>query len=183
MATQLEINAYRARIFTQARKGTPVNPRGVPIAVANFLATQAMHESGKFTSNAFVKHNNLFGYTYSGSRYQTGPGLIADNGKPVAAYATLEDSVKELVDWLYRRVRDGKFPPLDTFRDTDQDLERYAELLKAAGYYGDSLQNYYAGLKRFFQKITPGAGSVGVGLLFAGAAICYIYRRDLFPGL
>lgn len=158
------------RIVNQARKGSDVNP-GLPGNLPAILLAQAKHETGNFTSNAFLRHNNLFGYSYvKGARYQQGPGLIADNGQPVAHYATLEDSVKELVDWLYRRVKEGKF----TFSQI-QTPEDYAAKIRQAGYYTDSLSNYTAGLKRFYKNI-PYFPFVGMILL---VSLFFIIRQKL----
>lgn len=173
MPTESQVNAISAGIFNQARAGTSVNPTGLPVDLANLVVAQARHETGNFTSNAFVRHNNAFGYSYvPGARYQTGPGLIADNGQPVASYATVQDSVKEIVDWIYRRLKEGKFPALSTIRTPEQ----YARLLKDAGYYGDTFANYSAALKRLFQAAS---GSVGIGLVAVVAAL-YYFRRQLF---
>lgn len=144
MATTQEIES---RVIKQARKGSDVNP-GLPGILPEILLAQAKHETGNFTSRAFRLHNNLFGYSYvPGARYQTGPGLIADNGQPVASYATIEDSVKEIIDWLYRRVKEGKF----TFPEI-QDPAAYAEKIRKAGYYTDTLENYRRGLLAFFRR-------------------------------
>jgi hypothetical protein len=162
------------RIYNQARKGTPYNP-GVPVDLANLLVAQAKHETGDFSSNAFKQYNNAFGYAYyGGSNYQTGQGLIADNGQPVAAYRSVEDSVNEMVDWIYRRSRDGKFPAdLSTISTPGQ----YVTYLKGAGYFGDSLQNYLSGLISWFKVITPAAaGSAGV-LFLVVAVILYFSRK------
>lgn len=161
------------RIYNQARKGTGYNP-GLPVDLANLVVAQAKHETGDFTSNAFLKHNNAFGYAYySGSNYQTGKGLIADNGQPVASYKTVEDSVKELIDWLNRRMREGKFPDLAAVHTPGD----YAAALKAAGYYGDTLANYARGLAAFFKVITP-AGGLGMVAILIGAAIYwYVNKR------
>lgn len=150
-------------IYKTARAGTNNNP-GLPPALAALVVAQAKHETGNFTSNFFKRYNNAFGYSYyPASPYQIGAGTVADNGLKIAAYAAVQDSVKELIDWLYRRVNDGKFPALDTITTP----EKYAGLLKSAGYYGDTLQNYTAGLKRFFfeHKTVAGAGLIAV--LFA----------------
>jgi hypothetical protein len=164
------------RIYNQARKGTPYNP-GVPVDLANLLVAQAKHETGDFTSNAFKRQNNAFGYAYyAGSNYQKDQGtdIISDNGKPVAEYASIEDSVNEIVDWIYRRSRAGQFPAdLSTIKTPAQ----YAGYLKSAGYFGDTLQNYLNGLVSWFKIITPAAaGSAGVVLLVL-AAVLYFYRK------
>jgi flagellum-specific peptidoglycan hydrolase FlgJ len=159
------------RIFNQALKGSNFN-KGLPPVLSSLLVAQAAHETGNFQSNFFKNYNNAFGYSYvPGGVYQSGAGTLADNGQPIAAYKTIEDSTKEVVDWIYRRVKEGKFPA-DLYTITTP--EQYAQLLKAANYYGDTLQNYAAGLKRFFTAVQsqlekPPAKAftlIAVGLLF-----------------
>jgi flagellum-specific peptidoglycan hydrolase FlgJ len=159
------------RIFNQAIKGTAINP-GLPPVLSSLLVAQSAHETGNFTSNLFKNFNNAFGYSYvPGGVYQKGAGTIADNGQPIAVYESIEDSTKEVIDWIYRRVKEGKFPA-DLFTITTP--EQYAQLLKASGFYADSLQNYTAGLKRFFTAVQSELGKppakiftlVALGLLF-----------------
>lgn len=160
------------RIYNEARKGSPYNP-GVSVDLANLIVAQARHETGDFTSNLFKKYNNAFGYAYySGSNYQTGKGTNADNGQPIAAYGSIEASVNELVDWLYRRMREGKVQDLSTIHTPAQ----YAQALKSAGYYGDTLQNYYNGLLSFFKVISPG---VNTAVILGLAAFLYIFRDNV----
>ena len=120
------------------------------------LVAQAKHETGNFTSNGFRLGNNAFGYSYvrGGAWQLPTPGRIADNGQPLAQYASVEDSTREVVDWIYRRVREGKFPS-DLASITSPD--KYALLLKQSGYYGDTLQNYSSGLRRFLADLVPEA--------------------------
>jgi len=161
---------YAQRIFVQARAGTPNNP-GFSDALASLLVAQARHETGDFKSNFFRNNNNAFGYAYySGSLYQTGAGGIADNGQPIAHYATIEDSTKEIIDWIWRRYRAGQFPEPSTIETPEQ----YAKALKAAKYYGDTLENYLRGLRAFFKPI---AAIQGAGLILAIVALAYLYKR------
>jgi len=138
------------RIFNQAKNGTAVNP-GLPATLSSLLIAQAAHETADFTSPFFRNYNNAFGYSYiPGARYQVGPGSLADNGTPIAVYNSLEDSVKEIIDWIYRRVADGKFPKdLSTITTPEQ----YATLLRNSGYFTDSATNYAAGIRSFFIQV------------------------------
>lgn len=161
------------RIFNQAVKGTDYN-KGLPNTLASLLIAQSKHETGNFTSSFFKKFNNAFGYSYfPGSNYQTGSiGPLADNGKPIADYWSLEDSVKEVIDWIYRRVNEGKFPKnLSDIKTPEQ----YAALLKSAGYYGDTLQNYTAGLKRFFIPVLEMIEKPAAGLGIAASLLLIWY--------
>lgn len=138
------MTATESIIYNTARAG------GIPAALSLLLIAQAKHETGNFTSNFFKQYNNAFGYSYvPGGKWQLpAGGSIADNGKPIAAYSTLANSVNEIVDWIKRRQNEGKFPAdLSTITGPDQ----YAQLLKSAGYYGDTLANYARGLRSFFE--------------------------------
>lgn len=162
---------YDDRIYAVARAGTSKNA-GLPDALARLMLAQSKHETGNYTSNLFRKYNNAFGYSYSGSQYQIAAGSNADNGLPIAAYSSIEDSARELVDYIYRRRAAGQFPALDTITTPEQ----YAALLKKVGYYGDTETNYLQGLKRWFTPVTVAAGG---GLLIVAAIAAYylLYRR------
>lgn len=151
MPTAVQIQSLMDRIYNASIAGTPTNPRGLPPALSNLVVSQARHETNNFTSNSFVKFNNGFGYKYTGNKWQSGMGVRSPEGDFYAAYANIENSTREIVDWIYRRMREGKFPAnLGDIRTPEQ----YATLLKNAGYYGDDLENYIAGLKRWLKKVT-----------------------------
>lgn len=162
--------SYDSVIYNTARAGSPVNP-GLPAALSYLLVAQAKHETGNFTSNFFRNYNNAFGYSYvPGGRYQSGPGTLADNGKEIAVYPDVKNSVYELIDWIYRRQKERKFPAdLSTIVTPEQ----YAALLKSAGYYGDTLVNYTNGLKKFFLDSPVAAG--GLSLMTISIIILAIY--------
>lgn len=158
-------------IYQTARAGSPVNP-GLPAALSYLLVAQAKHETGNFTSNFFKRYNNAFGYTYvPGGKYQSGAGTTADNGQPIAAYPDVKSSTYEIIDWIYRRRAEGKFP---SDLSTVTTPEQYATLLKNSGYYGDTLQNYLKGLKNFFSNNPAAAAGAGGLLLIAGALAVWL---------
>lgn len=168
MATLAE---YSDRVFKTARAGTPTNPDGLPPVLAALVVAQARHESNDFRSNHFKDSNNAFGYSWiQGAKWQIGPGGIADNNKPVAKYASLEDSVKEIVDYIYRRKKEGKFPDLSTITTPEQ----YAALLKKVGYYGDTLANYSKRLRELFDGLPSIAG---FGIMFLAAIIFWLIYK------
>lgn len=142
--------AIANKIYNTALGGSPVNP-GLPETLSKLLVAQSQHETGNWKHRFFTVGNNGFGYAYvKGAKYQLPKGGDnADNGIPIAEYPSVENSVYEVIDWIYRRRKEGKFPKdLSTIRTPEQ----YAELLKNAGYYGDTLTNYLRGLKSFFQR-------------------------------
>jgi uncharacterized FlgJ-related protein len=148
--TTSEIEASQ-RIYNQAIAGSDNNP-GLPATLANFLVGQSANETAGWTSDFFVNNNNCFGYSCdSGSQYQDGCSAgNADNGVQVGNYDSIEDSTKEIVDWIYRRVSDGKFPSdLTTITSADQ----YATLLKNAGYYQSAESSYAANISAWLSKL------------------------------
>lgn len=159
-------------IYQTARTGSPKNP-GLPVALSWLLVAQARHETDNFTSNFYRNYNNLFGYSYvPGAAYQSGPGTVADNGQPIASYPYLKNSVYELIDWIYRRQKENKFPAdLSTIVSPEQ----YAQLLKSSGYYGDTLENYTAGLKRFFLENKTGVSIASV--LFVAGLLYFLIKK------
>jgi uncharacterized FlgJ-related protein len=125
---------------------------GLPDNLSNLVAAQAAHETGDFTSNAYEKDNNCFGYkAVPGGKWQEGNGITSSEGDPYAKYASVENSVHEIVDWIARRQKEGKFPQDLTTITTPL---QYATLLKNCGYYGDNIQNYTAGIINYFQNFS-----------------------------
>lgn len=147
--------------------------RGIPQQLALFMVSQARHETGIYTSNAFNKNKNLFGYKrYAGSKWQIGSGITSSEGDAYANYRTYEDSVNEIVDWLNRRVREGKFPILTQVKT----YEQYATLLKNAGYYGDTVSNYLAGLIRHAATLIHGNNPFPA-IFIIGLVALYVYAK------
>jgi uncharacterized FlgJ-related protein len=140
-----------SRIYQQCIAGSDKNP-GLPEALCKLIVGQSGNETAGWTSNFFIHNNNCFGYECSSaSDYQNGCSAgNADNGVQVGNYDTIEDSTKEIIDWIYRRVADGKFPSdLGSITSADQ----YAQLLKNAGYYGAPESSYAANIKAWVSRI------------------------------
>lgn len=174
-STNICIVTPQQTVYNRAIAGTDTNP-GFPDILSRILVSQAEHESANFTSPVYLASNNAFGYKYTGSKYQVGQY----NG--YAAYPDLDSSAAELVDYIYRRVRDGSFPAdLSTITTPDQ----YATLLKNASigpYFEDSLSNYSAGLTSWFSqnviepvKKNPLIALAGFGFL---ALVAYSLTRS-----
>lgn len=156
---------YSQRVFNRARAGSRVNPQGLPVTLANLVTAQARHESANFTSDLFRDDNNAFGYDYTGNANQLGPSMRSHGGSFYAKYATIENSVDEVVDWIYRRVREGKFPANLEMIQSPND---YATLLKNAGYYEDNVSNYQNGLTRWLTNYGTVTGVSALALLALG---------------
>ena len=147
--------------------------KGLGSDLARLITAQARLESGDYSSNVFNRDNNLFGYKYVGQSGATqGTAAPASEGGYYAHYATIADSVNELVGWLIRRQNQGLF---DISNLTTP--EAYASALKSGGYFGISAAEYAAGLKSKLQKI-EGSNSAMDGTVYAvaiGAAFALLY--------
>jgi hypothetical protein len=123
---------------------------GMPDDLARLIVAQAKHETDLYTSHAFLKNNNCFGYKFvPGGKWQIGAGITSSEKDPYANYRDITDSVHELTDWIKRRQFGKKFPT--DLKEIITPLQ-YATLLKACGYYGDPVHNYISGLTHFLNK-------------------------------
>ncbi|MBN8789431.1 MAG: glucosaminidase domain-containing protein [Terrimonas sp.] len=152
------MNVYESAVYN-----TAVNNE-VPGSVALLIVAQAKHESSNFTSKVFLQNNNAFGYKYVGqSGAVQGTAAPASEGGYYAKYDSVEDSALEVVNWWKRRIRQGVISDWSDINTT----ETYAAALKKAGYYGDSLSNYTAALKKWFTGLDLGqeTGFVSIAAL------------------
>ena len=123
---------------------------GMPENMCSLIEAQSKHETDEYTSNAFRKNNNCFGYkAVKGGKWQIGSGITSSEGDPYASYASIENSVHELTDWIKRRQFAKRFPA--DLKEV-QTPQQYALLLKACGYFGDTVGNYTSGLIYFMDK-------------------------------
>lgn len=129
------MNNYQSIIYNTAVD------KGLTSSLANLLIAQAQLESGNFSSHIFLTCNNAFGYKYIGQALANGPCGQSPSGNSYAHYNSLEDSTKEVADWILRRW--------DQFKSINNPFD-YAKALKKNGYYGESLSNYASGLSLFF---------------------------------
>lgn len=126
---------------------------GMPPALATLIAAQAAHETSNFTSKVFIEDLNCFGYKrFPGAKYQLASGRMSPEGNNYARYATIADSVHEITAWIKRRLKEGRFPPLDEIVTAAD----YAVNLKKCGYYGDTSINYLTGLDRALKRYAGG---------------------------
>lgn len=142
--------------------------------IARFIVAQGAQESSNYTSKFARLYNSPFGYSYDkNSKYQTGGGAKADNGAPIAAYASIEDATKELCAWLIRRTKDrrGGFPASLSVLDTPA---AYVAAIKRASYFEGSESVYAKNVSYYFKKLTDFAKNNG-GLLSVIAVIVVIY--------
>lgn len=148
--------SYEQRVYDAAIKG------GLPVPLSLLLVSQSKHESNNYTSPIFLDCNNSFGYKAVRSSCDLHPDY--------QNYQDIEGSTIEIVNWIYRRLNEGNFPPLETITTPEQ----YAQLLKQNGYYGDSISNYTAGLIRWFKSNIEGV-AIGGGSLIIIGILAYLY--------
>jgi hypothetical protein len=124
--------------------------KGFNNTLAELLVAQAKLESANFTNNAFLKSNNAFGYKfYANSPYQTGKQIVRSSESDYYAdYKSLADSTAEVLAWLQRREREGKFK----IKDLTTAL-KYATALKIGNYYGANVEQYTKGLEMYLRTV------------------------------
>jgi uncharacterized FlgJ-related protein len=167
--------AYDERIYNKAIAD------GMPPVLATLIVAQCRGESANYTSNVFLSCNNLNGYKWVGQSIATGPCLKSPEGDYYARYATIEDSVHELTQWIKRRQADGYFPQdLSTITTPEQ----YAKYLVADPnhhYYGTTIQAYTSMLAAQLKYIGNLATSTGgSAVLLILLALGIVYRKKLF---
>jgi hypothetical protein len=174
---------YDNRIYTE------VINNGYSTDLANLLVSQANYETGGYSNNAFILGNNAYGYKYvKGSKFQlSDEGNISSEGNAYAKYATIEDSVDEVLAWLERRQKEGKFVIADLHTADD-----YAAALKSGDYYGQTSTEYATGLD-YYLKVTQGSilnfvhentnllltGGIGLVLISASAYLFYKFKKKI----
>jgi mannosyl-glycoprotein endo-beta-N-acetylglucosaminidase len=155
VATDLNADQSQQLIFTTLTTST-----GFPVLFAQLVTAQSGHETDGWTSNVYLTDNNAFGYGFNGVSY--------------TAYASVEDSVQDMIDYINRRVADGSFPSLDQITTPDQ----YATLLKNAksgAYFGDTVENYENGITNWLDtNLTATQVAVGGGAIIAIFVIAFI---------
>lgn len=136
---------------------------GLPRRLAVLVVAQARLETANYTHKFAAKGNNYFGYSYvKGAKWQIAPGGLADNKQKIAQYASVEDSVHELTDWIRRRQKDGQFP-----KDLNviQTPLQYASYLRngAHPYGGLSTKQYADGITSRLKKVNIGEAVAAIG--------------------
>lgn len=150
---------------------------GMPEVLSALLVAQAKHETGNFTHRFFTKGKNAFGYSYvSGAKWQLpDPGGIADNGAGIAQYASIQNSVHEITDWIKRRQKEGRFPA-DLREITTPD--QYAALLKKLNYYGAPESLYRDALRRWYESLTLTDGVTMLSVVVVVALMVYGLKKS-----
>lgn len=122
---------------------------GIPSPLSLLIVAQAKHETAKggipFTSYSYFTRNNLFGYGYvKNNPLQSGNGgKHPEDGGYYAKYASIENSILDIVGWYKRRKT--IFYPINN--ETD-----FAQALKNSSYYTGPQSGYTSGLKKFYKS-------------------------------
>lgn len=126
------INHY---YFALAQRASAIS--GLP---AEWIYSQWVHETGNFTSELCIRYNNLGGIT------QETPNDIPqpDGTLWYMQFATPEAYADYFGRYLRLYAENGIFGA--------QTIEEYAAALKDGGYFGDSLDNYVAGMTAAYQE-------------------------------
>jgi len=116
---------------------------------------QAYHETGGFTSRAYLEQNNLFGMKEAKVRETTdidsgmmvsddrGMETIAADKVGYSEYQNLEDSAEDMLFYL----EDQNFPIIVFGNKPKKEfIEEYANELKRRKYFQDSVSNYVNGM-------------------------------------
>lgn len=163
-----------SRIYNQLLKGSSINP-GLPPTLAAIMTAQAAYETAGFTSNVFKTCNNAFGYKEHGDE----PACTqSPEGNAYAYYTSVEKSAEELVNYVYRRVRQSGWPPLNTITTPEQ----YATLITAAGYHGITASKYAAGVRAWLSKLDLKTVAIASGSLLVTAALIFVGYKILKNG-
>lgn len=106
---------------------------------ARWIAAQAIHETGGFSSAICKENKNLFGMKQPSKR-QT---LAVGTNRGHAVYKTYEDSLRDFVYYL----QEFKNNP-----DDQPSLGNWVYRLKNNLYFEDSIINYYQGVRNALDK-------------------------------
>ena len=110
---------------------------------AKIIAAQAMFESGNFTSSLFQRSNNAFGMNVPTTR--PAPYVLGkDPSSSYAAYASLADSTRDLIDWLNYNNIDYNSEP---------DPASYVADISSSGYFSAPENEYSTGVTNEFNSI------------------------------
>ena len=117
---------------------------------AQLIVCQAIHETGNFTSKNLEQNNNYFGYGYVKGAHWQKPRQNGEHDKDTyyAGYATRENSVLEIIEYYQRRMKECYFKNSGRIAIWD-----FVNDLKKAGYFTDSVANYYHGVSDAYLKI------------------------------
>lgn len=110
---------------------------------ASFIVAQTAFETGNYTSNLCVNHNNLSGITYSSRAVR----LLGDNN--VTDYKGY-CSYSSVIQWLYDYTNLMNVRYQSALKETD--IVGFCKQLKERGYYTASVTDYVRGCETYWSK-------------------------------
>lgn len=114
---------------------------------AMYIACLAAHETANFTSNVFLKDNNIGGIKFINNpkvQKNATQGIKSPEGNYYAHFATRNAGLADLIRIVGKAVEVGG--------TTKTALLRFAENLKKQGYYTAPVDQYAAGLLRAYTR-------------------------------
>jgi len=150
---------------------------GVPRSAIPFLIAQVALESNNFRDHKVLDHFNPSGITWINKPYQKGatkgnPLPQKETGGKLVYYARFDSLQSWARDYL-RILSLGKNKPLQA-----QDIEDYANRLKANGYFKSDLEPYKKALKSYyskFAKLAP-ASSIIVPVIIVAIVLYFVIK-------
>ena len=128
----LEAAKESARIANDGYDNNPIDYK--------ILYSQWSHETNGFTSDLCVEYNNLGGVTQTS---------VNNTPQPDGQYYYMQfESVEEYAEYFGRYLR--LYEENGIYDATD--IESYAAALKDGGYFGDTLENYVAGMTAAYNE-------------------------------
>lgn len=107
---------------------------------AEWIYSQWVHETGNFSSDLCTQYNNLGGLTQTEENDTPQP----DGANYYMQFATLEDYADYFGRYLKLYDEDGIYEA--------NDIPAYAAALRHGGYFGDTVENYIAGMTAAYQE-------------------------------
>lgn len=110
---------------------------------AMYWASVAGYETGGFNSKLYKLANNLFGMKVAQVRQSTRSGVYNASEGAFSAYASVDDSVEDLVLYLTAM----RYPP-----DFDT-LESFIAFMRSKNYFEQDPTTYLAGVRRYLNEL------------------------------
>ena len=106
----------------------------------SYIAAQAAHETGGFTSRLALDQNNIFGMNIPSKRAFVGS---KNSGNQYMTYSDWNQSVQDLLLWM----KHTKFPL------SVNSSKQYVDELVDRGYFTDNPRNYLGGMNRYLKEL------------------------------
>lgn len=112
---------------------------------AHYWVGVARHETDGYTSPLFMSARNTFGMMQPRKRPTTSLGPVIASEGSFASFDSVKSATEDLLLWL----KYNNFPDVAGGDQNDLNgLRTLVDAMKAKGYFTDSVDNYYNGVKR-----------------------------------